>query len=67
MDRGMVSEANLAWLREEDRQYLVGAPRSVLKGHERELLTDRAHRGNIRVDATRRVASVPLAVRPPAG
>jgi transposase len=42
MDRGMVSEANLAWLREEDRQYLVGAPRSVLKGHERELLTDRA-------------------------
>lgn len=31
MDRGMVSEANLAWLREEERSYLVGTPRSTLK------------------------------------
>jgi hypothetical protein len=31
MDRGMVSEANLAWLREGGRPYLVGAPRTTLK------------------------------------
>jgi len=31
MDRGMVSEANLAWLREGGRSYLVGAPRTMLK------------------------------------
>jgi transposase len=37
MDRGMVSEANLAWLREGERPYLVGAPRSTLKGMQAEL------------------------------
>jgi len=37
MDRGMVSEANLAWLREGKRQYLVGAHRSGLKRFRREL------------------------------
>jgi transposase len=41
MDRGMVSEANLAWLREEGRPYLVGAKRSSLKDLERELAADR--------------------------
>ena len=31
MDRGMVSEDNLEWLRQEDRKYLVGTPKSDLK------------------------------------
>jgi len=38
MDRGMVSEANLEWLREGKRRYLVGTPRSELRKWERELL-----------------------------
>ena len=38
MDRGMVSEHNLQWLREGGRRYLVGTPRSELKKWERELL-----------------------------
>jgi len=38
MDRGMVSEANLEWLREGGRRYLVGTPRSELKKWERELI-----------------------------
>ena len=38
MDRGMVSEKNLAYLRAGGRQYIVGTPRSQLKRFERELL-----------------------------
>jgi len=38
MDRGMVSEANLTWLREGGRRYLVGTPKSELKKWERELI-----------------------------
>jgi transposase len=38
MDRGMVSESNLAWLREGERKYLVGTPRSELRKWERELV-----------------------------
>lgn len=38
-DRGMVSEANLEFLREGGRRYIVGTPRSHLKAFERELLT----------------------------
>ena len=38
MDRGMVSEDNLKWLREGKRRYLVGTPRSELKKWERELV-----------------------------
>jgi len=37
MDRGMVSEHNLSWLREGDRKYIVGAARSELKKWSREL------------------------------
>ena len=37
-DRGIVSEANLAALRKRGGQYLVGTPRSKLKGVERQLL-----------------------------
>lgn len=38
LDRGMVSEENLAVLRRRGGQYLVGTPRSKLKQFERELL-----------------------------
>jgi len=37
MDRGMVSEANLEFLRAGDRRYIVGTPKSLLKQFEREL------------------------------
>ena len=37
MDRGMTSEANLAFLRSGGRRYVVGTPRSALKRFEREL------------------------------
>jgi transposase len=38
LDRGMVSEENLAWLRERHARYLVGTPRSQLKAHQALLL-----------------------------
>lgn len=47
MDRGMVSEENLAWLRQEDRQYIVGTPRAELKKWEIEII-DRNGWQNIR-------------------
>jgi transposase len=40
MDRGMVSEDNLDQLREWNALYLVGTPKSMLKGFERELLDE---------------------------
>lgn len=41
MDRGMVSEDNIAWLQKTGRRYLVGASRAELKKWRHELL-DRA-------------------------
>jgi transposase len=38
MDRGMVSEGNLQYLRKRGDHYLVGTPKSMLKRFERELL-----------------------------
>jgi transposase len=38
MDRGMVSEANLALMRREGRRYIVGTPKSLLSQHEAALL-----------------------------
>lgn len=38
MDRGMVSEENLEYLRTSGRRYIVGTPRSQLRRFERELL-----------------------------
>lgn len=38
MDRGMVSEENLNWLREGGRSYLMGTPRSELKKWQREIV-----------------------------
>jgi transposase len=40
MDRGMVSEANLEFLREGGRRYIVGTPKGMLKQFERELLSE---------------------------
>jgi transposase len=36
-DRGMASAANLAWLRETQRRYIIGAPKSELKKFATEL------------------------------
>ena len=44
MDRGMVSEKNLEFLRQEGRRYLVGTPKGLLKKYEQELLTDDWHK-----------------------
>ena len=38
MDRGMVSEDNLEYLREGGRRYILGTPKSQLKRYEQELL-----------------------------
>jgi transposase len=38
LDRGMVSEEHLEWLRGQGRRYIVGTPKSALKGFERELV-----------------------------
>lgn len=44
MDRGMVSEENLKFLRKEGRRYLVGTPKSLLKKYEQELLSKDWHK-----------------------
>jgi transposase len=40
MDRGMISEKNLEYLRAGGRRYIVGTPKGQLKRFERELLRD---------------------------
>jgi len=40
MDRGMISEDNLAFLKQNDRRYIIGTPKSELKQFERELLSE---------------------------
>lgn len=42
-DRGIVSEKNLETLQDRQAKYLVGTPRTQLKGFERELLTGDWH------------------------
>jgi transposase len=37
LDRGMVSDANMTFLGEQGRRYIVGTPRGMLKQFEREL------------------------------
>jgi hypothetical protein len=39
LDRGMVSEENVEFLKQGHRRYIVGTPKSMLKRYERELLT----------------------------
>jgi transposase len=41
MDRGMVSQANVAWLQQSGRRYLLGASRAELKHWKQELLDER--------------------------
>ena len=43
MDRGMVSEENLEFLKEEQRRYIVGTPKSMLKKFEQQLLGENWH------------------------
>jgi len=38
MDRGMISEKNLEFLRQEGRRYVIGTPKSFLKRFERDLV-----------------------------
>ncbi len=40
MDRGMVSEANLEFMRREGRRYIVGTPKSLLSRYESALLRE---------------------------
>lgn len=39
MDRGMVSEDNIEYLKKEGRRYIVGTPKSQLRKYEQELLS----------------------------
>jgi transposase len=45
MDRGMVSDKILTWLREGGRRYLVGLPKSELKKHAAEIGDDKGWKG----------------------
>jgi transposase len=40
LDRGMISEDNIKFLRQEGRRYIVGTPKGMLKRFERELLAE---------------------------
>jgi transposase len=40
LDRGMISEANVEFLKQEGRRYIVGTPKGMLKRFERELLAE---------------------------
>lgn len=40
MDRGMISEKNVEFLKQGRRNYIVGTPKSMLKKFERELLAE---------------------------
>ncbi len=40
MDRGMLSEANLTFLKNGGRRYIIGTPKSMLKQFERQLLEE---------------------------
>lgn len=40
MDRGMTSEKNLEFLRQENRRYIIGTPKSMLKKFEQQLLKE---------------------------
>jgi transposase len=40
LDRGMVSEEHLQWLRERGSRYIVGTPKNQLRAYERQLLEE---------------------------
>ena len=43
MDRGMVSEARIKFLRDGGRRYIIGTPKSMLKNFEQEILKEDWH------------------------
>ena len=43
MDRGMTSESNLEFLRQENRRYIIGTNKALLKKFEQELLKENWH------------------------
>jgi transposase len=47
MDRGMISEENVRFLKEAGRRYIVGTPKGMLKRFERELLAQDWHQVHI--------------------
>ena len=47
MDRGMISEENVRFLKEARRRYIVGTPKGMLKRFERELLAQDWHQVHI--------------------
>lgn len=48
MDRGMVSAANIEFLKEGNRRYIVGTPKTILRKYEKQLMAsdwDSVHEG----------------------
>jgi len=43
MDRGMISEENIAFLKQNNRRYIIGTPKSLLKKFEQQLLAQDWH------------------------
>ncbi len=58
MDRGMISQKNLKWLRETGRKYVIGTPKSELKHWAKEL-SDKDHWRKIREDIEVKLCSSP--------
>ena len=58
MDRGMVSEENLEWMREGGRRYVIGCPKSELKKHK-SVLVDPAGWRDLKRGVKVRYAVVP--------
>jgi len=58
MDRGIVSEANLAAIRKRDGQYLVGTPRSQMKEFETQL-KEETHWEQVRDEVQVKRISIP--------
>ena len=58
MDRGMVSEKNIAWLKEGGRRYLIGTAKSELRKWERQLV-DREGWQTIREDLEVKLCPAP--------
>lgn len=58
MDRGIVSEANLAAIRKRDGQYLVGTPRSKMKEFE-PYLKEESHWEQVRDEVQVKLISIP--------
>jgi transposase len=58
LDRGIVSEENLAWLRQRGAWYLVGTPKSQLRQFERALL-DTADWREVRAGLEVKLVAVP--------